>query len=70
MTKNYYPAMVCPYCREAILVENFCNHAHSVHNAKVPLTMTFEEIEKRFAILGGVVSGKMDDDGKFYLRLG
>jgi len=46
-------------------VENFCSHAHSVHDAKMPLTMTKEDIDKRYGQLGGVLYGEMDEQGRF-----
>lgn len=61
-----YRAIVCPYCRDVVLLENFPSHAHMTHDVKVHITMTEEEINKRFAPLGGVIYGDLNiDSGKF-----
>lgn len=58
-------AIVCPYCRDALLFENFCRHVHNSHDVKVPLTMTEEEVNTRYRYLGGVIYGELAENGKF-----
>lgn len=58
-------AIVCPYCNDVGLVENFARHVFMLHAVDIPPEVDAAYIDNRFSHLGGVIYGEMDDHGKF-----
>jgi len=57
---------MCPYCKDVVILEGFSRHVSLGHDASgVPDEVTEEWLINRYAMLGGVLFGEMDDKGRF-----